>query len=108
MEVQNRMWNKVNPLFHLKLLHGIPTLPGNEAGNVRDHRASVLRISWNYHVMKTRIIFSLAINPTYRWSGTWEVLALKLSLFKLEKMPRSFDPHMLRIDEKDQTIYFKI
>lgn len=27
---------------------------------------------------------------------------------KLEKMPHSFDPHMLRIDETDQTTYFKI
>lgn len=84
------------------------SMPGSEAGNVRDHRVSVLRISWNYHIMKTRTVFSLASNPKYRWSGTWGVLPLKLSLSKLEKMPHSFDPHMLRIHEKDQTTYFKI
>lgn len=43
-DVQNRMWNKMNSLFHLELLHGIPTLPGSEAGNVGNHKASVLRI----------------------------------------------------------------
>lgn len=65
---------------------GFPTLPGSEAGNMRDHRASVLRISWNCHITKTRTMFSLAINPKYGWFGTWEVLALKLSLSKLEKI----------------------
>lgn len=48
IDVQNRMWNKMNPLFHLKLLHGIPTHPGSEA-----MWETTEPQSWGYHGITT-------------------------------------------------------